>query len=51
MELSVKKNQIEPSETGRSKPGARIGERTTDSLGIERNVAAASGAVFLVGIG
>lgn len=31
--------------------GDRIEERITDSLGIERNVAAASGAVFLVGLG
>ncbi len=30
---------------------ASIAERMTNSLGIERNVAAASGAVFLVGLG
>jgi len=33
------------------KLGASIAERIADSLGIERNVAAASGAVFLVGLG
>ena len=31
--------------------GAGIGERITDYLGIERNVAAASGSIFLVGLG
>src|SRR5258707_917770 len=36
---------------GRGKLGVSIAERTTHSLGIERNVAAASGAVFLVGLG
>ncbi len=30
---------------------ASIAERITDSLGVERNVVAASGAVFLVGLG
>jgi MFS family permease len=38
-------------EAGNRKRGANIAERITDSLGIERNVAAASGAVFLVGLG
>ena len=32
-------------------PGASIPKKITESLGIERNVAAASGAVFLVGLG
>jgi len=32
-------------------PGANIQKKTTECLGIERNVAAASGAVFLVGLG
>jgi MFS family permease len=32
-------------------PGANIRKKTTECLGIERNVAAASGAVFLVGLG
>lgn len=32
-------------------PGASIQKKITDYLGIERNVAAASGAVFLVGLG
>src|SRR6266446_8129331 len=41
----------EAIEAGRGKLGASIAERITDSLGIERNVAAASGAVFLVGLG
>src|SRR6266705_365860 len=36
---------------GKRKQGASIERRTTDYLGIERNVAAASGAVFLVGLG
>ena len=40
-----------PIETGRGKPGASIAERITDSLGIEPNVATASGAMFLVGLG
>jgi len=35
-------------ETG---PGASIQKKITEHLGIERNVAAASGAVFLVGLG
>ena len=34
-----------------NKRGASIGKRITDYLDIERNVAAASGAVFLVGLG
>jgi len=41
----------EPIEARNRKPEASIAERITDSLGIERNVAAASGAVFLVGLG
>ena len=41
----------EPIEARNRKPGASITERITNSLGIERNVAAASGAVFLVGLG
>ncbi len=36
---------------GKRKQGASIENHTTDYLGIERNVAAASGAVFLVGLG
>src|SRR5713101_6740531 len=32
-------------------PGANIQKKITEYLGIERNVAAASGAVFLVGLG
>ena len=39
------------SQAGNNQPGAGIEKRITDSLGIERNVAAASGAVFLVGLG
>src|SRR2546427_10936328 len=42
---------METSESGKSKLGASIEERTRDSLGFERNVVAASGAVFLVGLG
>src|SRR6266849_1949783 len=51
MGLSAEEARIEPGEAGKSKPGASIEERITDSRGIERNVAAASGAVFLVGLG
>jgi len=43
--------QIAPGESEKSKPGASIEERTRDSPGFERNVVAASGAVFLVGLG
>jgi MFS family permease len=43
--------QSESSAMGNNNPGASIEKRITDSLGIERNVAAASGAVFLVGLG
>jgi len=42
---------METSESGKSKLGASIEERTRNSLGFERNVVAASGAVFLVGLG
>src|SRR6266446_2287226 len=48
-ELSV--DGSEAIKAGRGKLGVSIAERTTHSLGIERNVAAASGAVFLVGLG
>jgi MFS family permease len=34
-----------------SQRGAYIGKRITDSLGIERNVLAASGSIFFVGLG
>jgi MFS family permease len=34
-----------------SQQGAYIGKRITDSLGIERNVLAASGSIFFVGLG
>src|SRR5437660_9966806 len=43
--------QIEAGESEKSKRGVSIEERTKDSLGFERNVTAASGAVFLVGLG
>ncbi len=43
--------EVKPIETGRGKPGASIAERITDSLGIAPNVATASGAMFLVGLG
>src|SRR5712692_8219212 len=36
---------------GSSESGGRIQKKIADSLGIERNVAAASGSVFLVGLG
>jgi MFS family permease len=51
MELSAKEPQFESSKVENNNPGAGIEKRIADSLGIERNVAAASGAVFLVGLG
>ncbi len=41
----------EPNEAGAANTGAKIPKETAASLGIERNVAAASGAVFFVGLG
>src|SRR5258708_18066874 len=43
-------DRSEAIKAGRGNLGASIAERITDSLGIERNVAADSGAVFLVGL-
>ena len=43
--------EFESSEARNKWLGASIEKRITGSLGIERNVAAASGAVFLVGLG
>jgi MFS family permease len=51
MGLSAETRKNETIEAGNRKRGANIAERVTHSLGIERNVAAASGAVFLVGLG
>jgi MFS family permease len=51
MGISAKEPQFESSKVENDNPGASIEKRITDSLGIERNVAAASGAVFLVGLG
>src|SRR5260370_17834004 len=51
MEPSAETCKMKTIETGNRKRGANIAEHITDSLGIERNVAAASGAVFLVGLG
>jgi MFS family permease len=51
MGLPLKEPEFKSSEARNNEPGASIEERITDSLGIERNVAAASGAVFLVGLG
>src|SRR6266568_2257590 len=48
--LSLKQEKGSDHCVGAS-PGGRIQKKIADSLGIERNVAAASGAVFLTGLG
>jgi MFS family permease len=47
----LRNRSLNRAQWGNNNPGAGIEKHITDSLGIERNVAAASGAVFLVGLG